>query len=192
MNGFVDRLDWTYDVQKLVLAYYSMDIPWSRKGSIAITCSREELDGKLMDAVHGGATERSIFNGEVVRKDEWYDQFIPYFEKHPAIQNVWEDMNQRLGKVFRMRFMRMEPMEALSFHTDATVRYHIPLITNTNCFFFIDEGLHVWDPNPKVEGMGVYHLPADGGVFRVNTKERHTAYNGGNQSRMHLVLSAHD
>ncbi len=41
-----------------------------------------------------------------------------------------------------------------------------------------------------VSGSGeTFHVPPDGGVYRIHTRGEHTAFNAGPTDRVHLVMS---
>jgi hypothetical protein len=61
-------------------------------------------------------------------------------------------------------------------HRDPTIRYHLVLKTNPQAFFIFPSG-------------GVFSIPADNHIYRLDTRELHTAINGGEESRVHLVIS---
>lgn len=79
---------------------------------------------------------------------------------------------EKLG-MYRTRLMNLKPKTCYSYHRDPTVRLHIPLTTNDNCFFVIDDE--------------VIRYPADGNYFIVDTRKMHTAVNTSYEDRLHLV-----
>ena len=52
-------------------------------------------------------------------------------------------------------------------------RFHIPLITNDNCFFVVDDK--------------IVRYPADGNYYIVDTTKKHTAVNASWEDRIHLI-----
>lgn len=76
-------------------------------------------------------------------------------------------------KFFRTRVMKMKPKTCYSYHTDLTIKVHIPLITNNDCFFLIEDE--------------VFRLPADGNHYVVDTRKRHTFVNASFEERIHIV-----
>jgi hypothetical protein len=80
------------------------------------------------------------------------------------------------GRIGRVRLMHLAPKACYSMHRDPTVRYHFVLRTNPQAFLIFEEGR-------------VVSLPANGEVVWVDTRHRHTAINGGEDSRIHLVMS---
>jgi hypothetical protein len=76
----------------------------------------------------------------------------------------------------RARLMALTPRTCYSVHRDSTVRYHIAISTSEHALFIF------------VERERVVHVPADGNAYFVDTRELHTAMNGGRELRTHLVV----
>ena len=62
-----------------------------------------------------------------------------------------------------------------SWHRDPEPRLHIPIVTNPGSLFVVNHH--------------VTHLPADGSVFFTDTRGYHTALNGGETRRVHIVAA---
>lgn len=75
--------------------------------------------------------------------------------------------------MYRSRLMRIRPKTCYSYHWDLTKRMHIPLITNDDNFFVIDDV--------------VSRYPADGSYYLVDTTKKHTFVNASFESRLHIV-----
>jgi aspartyl/asparaginyl beta-hydroxylase len=107
-----------------------------------------------------------------IGRDTDYDQLVPglrgtYFEELFAALPF---------KPFRARLMSLDPKIAYSVHRDETPRFHIAINTSEHARFVFTEKEHV------------IHIPADGRVYFVDTREEHTAFNGGSEPRLHLVV----
>lgn len=76
-------------------------------------------------------------------------------------------------KMYRSRIMNMYPSLCYSYHRDPTPRIHIPLVTNENCFFVIEDE--------------VIRLPADGNYYYVDTTKKHTFVNASAKDRIHII-----
>lgn len=74
-----------------------------------------------------------------------------------------------------MRVLLKAPFNCNSWHRDPEPRLHIPVTTNPGALFVVNDH--------------VTHLPADGSVYFTDTRGYHTALNGGDQSRIHLVAA---
>jgi len=75
----------------------------------------------------------------------------------------------------RVRILKLDSRSSLSYHRDPEPRIHIPIVTNPGALVVVKNF--------------ATHLPADGSAYIVNTKKYHTAINGGNEPRVHLVAS---
>ena len=100
-----------------------------------------------------------------------YTQLIPEFEK-TYFKEVYETLSKRY-KLGRVRLLLKEPRSTLSWHKDPECRLHVPIITNKGCSMVIENVAK--------------HLPADGKVWITNNTKYHNFFNGGEQSRIHLV-----
>jgi Aspartyl/Asparaginyl beta-hydroxylase len=87
-----------------------------------------------------------------------------------------EIFNQLPFTPFRARLMGLECKARYSPHRDATPRYHIALKTTELAHFvFVGQNRAI-------------HIPADGRIYFVDTREEHTAFNDGPSLRLHLVF----
>ena len=100
-----------------------------------------------------------------------YTQLVPEFEK-TYFKEVFDALSSRF-KLGRVRLLLKEPRSTLSWHKDPEPRLHIPIITNLGCSMVIENVAK--------------HLPADGHVTITNNTKYHNFFNGGEQSRIHLV-----
>ena len=87
-------------------------------------------------------------------------------------KEVYETLAKKF-KIGRVRILLKEPRSTLSWHRDPEPRLHIPIITNEGCSMVIENVAK--------------HLPADGKVTITNNTKYHNFFNGGEQSRIHLV-----
>ena len=104
-------------------------------------------------------------------------------ETHPAnLWNLWNDLGEKLNYVYkpiyeldlelwRTRLLVAEGKYQSLKHIDYDWRYHVPIMTNTNCFLEYE--------NEKI------HLPADGHAYIVNAGFMHSFSNGGLTPRYH-------
>jgi len=100
-----------------------------------------------------------------------YTQIVPMF-KNTYFNDVYENLKKRF-KIGRVRILLKEPRSTLSWHRDPEPRLHIPIITNPGCSMVIENVAK--------------HMPADGSVTITNNTKYHNFFNGGEQSRIHLV-----
>ena len=112
---------------------------------------------------------------EVVRDipidESKYTEITPEF-KDTYFNEVYKILKDKF-KIGRVRLLLKEPRSTLSWHKDPEPRLHIPIITNLGCSMVIENIAK--------------HLPADGHVTITNNTKYHNFFNGGEQSRIHLV-----
>ena len=112
---------------------------------------------------------------EVVRdkqiNEEAYTEFVKEFE-NTYFKKVYNILSKKF-KLGRVRILLKKPRSTLSWHRDPEPRLHIPIITNPGSIMVIEDVAK--------------HLPADGSVWITNNTKYHNAFNGGEESRIHLV-----
>ena len=100
-----------------------------------------------------------------------YTEFVKEFE-NTYFKEVYDTLSKKF-KLGRIRILLKEPRSTLSWHRDPEPRLHIPIITNPGSIMVIENVAK--------------HLPADGSVWITNNTKYHNAFNGGEESRVHLV-----
>ena len=100
-----------------------------------------------------------------------YTEFVEDY-KNTYFKKVYDELSKRY-KLGIVRLLLKEPRSTLSWHRDPEPRLHIPIITNPGCLMVIDNVAK--------------HMPADGSVWITNNTKYHNFFNGGEQSRIHLV-----
>lgn len=90
---------------------------------------------------------------------------------------VFDEIYQMLKtkyKIGRVRLMKSNPKNCMSWHKDDTRRLHYPIKTQEGCFMVIDNELK--------------HLQANK-WYITNTLLPHTAFNASKEERIHLVVN---
>jgi hypothetical protein len=121
--------------------------------------------------------------------DPWYESC--YQEKDIAPEESYDTLIPELRgsyladvlasfpfPICRARLLGLTPRTCYSVHRDATARYHVAINTSEHALFIF------------VEQDRVIRVPADGNAYFVDTREVHTAMNGGRDLRTHLVVAA--
>ena len=105
--------------------------------------------------------------GRSLGQELMYTNLNPFFK-----DTIFEEVINRYN-LTRTRLMWVDPYACYSMHRDETPRVHIPLITNSNCYFVFQNGkiVHLFK---KV-------------VWWVDTRKTHTFMNCSEESRLHLV-----
>ncbi len=128
-------------------------------------------------SVFDGAGALFDFKNSVWRAHEIdFIYFLDEF-KNTYLEKIYHQLQLTFNKkVARIRLMYLPPKTCYSLHFDATVRYHIALETNPAAFLIFKNDLPA-------------HIPSDGFVYFADTREWHSAMNGGDEGRLHLVIS---
>ena len=75
-------------------------------------------------------------------------------------------------KMFRTRVMLQPSASCYTYHKDFTPRKHIPVITNNDCLFILED---------------IVYRMKEGLIYFVDTTKQHTAVNGSKKTRIHIV-----
>ncbi len=115
---------------------------------------------------------------EEVRREEPVDErafteFAPMFAD-TYFKYVHSELTRRFP-VGRMRVLSKGLYNCNSWHRDPEPRLHIPLVSNPGALFAVNHH--------------ITHLPADGSVYFTDTRGYHTALNGGETHRAHIVAA---
>lgn len=96
------------------------------------------------------------------------DQLVNFHFDVPYINSLLTKYNIGYGRVAILK-----GKTCYTYHKDKTKRIHIPIETNDNNFFVMNDT--------------VFRLPADGSVYEVDTTYIHTFVNGSVSRRVHIV-----
>jgi hypothetical protein len=108
--------------------------------------------------------------------EEAYKVFEPLL-MGTYFKNVYDTLSEHY-KLGRVRILRLDSRTSLSYHRDPEARLHIPIITNPGALMIVEKD--------------AYHMRATGGVYYMDTTKYHSALNGGNDPRVHLVATILD
>ena len=95
------------------------------------------------------------------------DLVVPLFDL-PYVNSLMNKFKIGYG-----RLCFLQSKTCYTYHKDISKRIHIPIETNDQCFFVLDDE--------------VIRLPADGSVYEVDTTKMHTFVNGSMSTRTHIV-----
>lgn len=102
-----------------------------------------------------------------------FSEFNPKF-KGTYFEHVHEELAKRFP-IGRTRVLSKGLYNCNSWHRDPEPRLHIPVISNPGSLFVVNHH--------------VTHMPADGSVYFTDTRGYHTALNGGETRRVHVVAA---
>lgn len=109
---------------------------------------------------------------EIVDESQ-FSEFVEEF-KGTYLEHVHIELSKRYP-IGRMRVLLKEVYNCNSWHRDPEPRLHIPIYTNPGSLFIVNHHCT--------------HLPADGSVYFTDTRGYHTALNGGEDNRIHIVAA---
>lgn len=108
-------------------------------------------------------TEGKLLNGPY--------KTLPEFVGTP-LGNVLE----LLGNPGEARLLKLDSAESYTAHSDPDDRIHLAIITNTYSYLM------------DLDDDKIYHLPADGELWEMDTSKMHVAANFGSRPRIHLNI----
>ena len=120
-------------------------------------------------------------NYEEVQVERFVDEEAYRVFEPLLMDSYFKNIHQTLSEHYslgRVRILKLDTRTSLSYHRDPEARLHIPIITNPGALMIVEKAAH--------------HMKADGGVYYMDTTKYHTALNGGNQPRIHLVATIVD
>ena len=183
-NNFQKQKDIKFDIIKLrqalkqVLSKKGFDDAEgiSHFGAISLNQIPGDPESTKGKNVRGVFWTKPDSSGKEVLRDkqineEAYTEFVKEFE-NTYFKKVYDTLAKKF-KLGRVRILLKEPRSTLSWHRDPEPRLHIPIITNPGSIMVIENVAK--------------HLPADGSVWITNNTKYHNAFNGGEESRIHLV-----
>lgn len=147
-----------------ILKFYESienNISWEHNGKNGSKGKQTSIQYKIGDDCWASSTGRCKGN------EQEYNVINPAFKDSPI-----EEIIKKYSLV-RSRLMWVAPMSCYSMHSDSSLRIHIPLITNEDCYF-------LFKFKPPV------HLPS-GKVWLVDTRRLHTFINCSDTWRLHIV-----
>ncbi len=132
-------------------------------------------------------TENDLSGRYWIRGDDRYveeprEELVPeiqFSELNPALKGsyfeyVFEELASRFP-IGRTRILSKSQYNCNSWHRDPEPRLHIPVVSNPGSMFVVNHH--------------ATHLPADGSVYFTDTRGYHTALNGGDNNRVHIVAA---
>lgn len=107
---------------------------------------------------------------------EWHFDTLCTVFKGTEFERAYNYISERY-KVGRVRVMKNSPHYCMTWHNDSTARIHYPIKTQEGCKMVIEDE--------------IMHLPADT-LWWTETTNMHTAFNGSDAERLHLVAAVID
>ena len=181
----VQRLDLAVDVDRLrtsldeVLGALDYDTTYGEWGFGVLPVTRRPgTDGRDVVDLSGRFWIRPDDSYDEIARDPVVDEHA-YRELVPEFAGTYiaevVDALRAVASIGRIRINLKQPFNANSWHRDPEPRIHVPIHTNPGCLFVVNHHCT--------------HLPVDGSVYFTDTRGYHTALNGGDTPRVHLVAA---
>ena len=177
----IQRLDLSFDLGRMrsALADLLGVAGWQGEGFKAIPLTRRPgVEAPTANDLSGRYWLRVDDSYEEVPREDLVEE-ISFSEFVPDFRGTYfEEIHRELSARFpigRMRILCKDILTCNSWHRDPEPRLHIPIHTNPGSLFVVNHH--------------VTHLPADGHVYFTDTRGYHTALNGGETRRVHIVAA---
>lgn len=170
MSKYIEQFPFKIDPQPYIDLWKSL--PPMRQHNLKYREIDRELEIEEILSIGSG----SLRDQDTIKRQEYTQHLFPLTKK---LENQIYEYSSGNLLINRIRFMSMTPISCLSYHKDPdAIRYHIPLITNDDCFFVVEDT--------------VARMPDVGSLYSLQTNVKHTAINGSRtEDRLHLVFSTH-
>ncbi|WP_271272263.1 hypothetical protein [Aliamphritea hakodatensis] len=177
----IAKLDLKFDIDELRKCYFELQKHVENLGSgfhaLALTRRPGVEVPEPYDLV-GRFWTRTDDTYQEYARDEMVDESL-FTEFNPLFKDTYfEEVHKQLIARFpigRMRVLKKDIYNCNSWHRDPEPRLHIPVISNPGSLFIVNHHCT--------------HLPADGSVYFTDTRGYHTALNGGEDPRVHIVAA---
>ena len=149
-----------------------------KSNAICLNYDEKELDEWFGGNVRGKYWTKPDSSFEEMEREPYIDEsrYTLFNSKlnDTYLKHVYETLSEHFA-IGRCRIIKMPPRTTLSWHRDPEKRIHISIKTNYGSRMFIED-------------TG-FHIPADGHVYITDNTKYHTAINGGEEDRIHLVAT---
>lgn len=132
--------------------------------------SDNDLSGRFYTRIDESLVEHA--RDDIIDESE-FSEFVSDY-KGTYLEYIHQELSKRYP-IGRMRVLLKEVYNCNSWHRDPEPRLHIPIYTNPGALFIVNHHCT--------------HLPADGSVYYTDTRGYHTALNGGESNRVHIVAA---
>ena len=146
--------------------------------AICLNYDEKELDEWFGGNVRGKYWTKPDSSFEEMEREPYVDEYRYTLFNEKLNDTYFKYVYDKINEFFeigRCRVIKMPQRTTLSWHRDPEKRLHIAIKTNHGARMFI-------------EHTG-YHIPADGNIYVTDNTKYHTAINGGEEDRIHLVAT---
>ena len=167
IRGALDHIKSTSEFKTAASGFHALAMTRRKDGTAD---SDKDLVGRYYTRVDDSYEE--IAKDELV-DESLFSELVDVF-KGTYFETIHKELSARYP-IGRVRILEKDSYNCNSWHRDPEPRIHIPIYTNPGSLFIVNHHCT--------------HLPADGSVYFTDTRGYHTALNGGEHSRTHLVAT---
>ena len=167
IRGALDHIKSTSEFKTAASGFHALAMTRSKNGTAD---SDNDLVGRYYTRVDDSYEE--IAKDELV-DESLFSELVDIF-KGTYFETIYKELTARYP-IGRVRILEKDSYNCNSWHRDPEPRIHIPIYTNPGSLFIVNHHCT--------------HLPADGSVYFTDRRGYHTALNGGEHSRTHLVAT---
>ena len=167
IRGALDHIKSTSEFKTAASGFHALAMTRRKDGAAD---SDNDLVGRYYTRVDDSYEE--IAKDELV-DESLFSELVDIF-KGTYFETIYKELTARYP-IGRVRILEKDSYNCNSWHRDPEPRIHIPIYTNPGSLFIVNHHCS--------------YLPADGSVYFTDTRGYHTALNGGEQPRTHLVAT---
>lgn len=156
----ISRTDISFDPEKVEKAFQLVSGLPQQRHAVAVT-SKPGAEDPLYDGISARPEEEMLYN--VINAE--------------FLGTYFEEILTALPFPFgRTRIMWIPAQKCYPVHTDHSIRYHLALDTHDGAFILYPHA------------GKLYHIPADGYLYKMDARPPHTGVNCGPLTRAHMVI----
>ena len=170
MGQFIKKLKYEFNIEKISTVIDSLpDL-----NQITLNNRGDDPEDPLTCGSGGLQNWYNIKTYDDIKEKDFDWKYLNDIFKNTYIEEVYDTISEH-WQIGRARVMKLESKQCYTYHHDFSKRIHIPLVTNEHCWFFNQDWIN-------------YNMPV-GGIYLLDTTQKHTAGNFGKETRTHIVMA---
>ena len=186
-----ERTDVQYDLDVLLMTYEKISQSLGKdKWRYKQTALQYAVNPLRPHTDACGSFSKRIMPDLGIEKQEEFRHLNPEYK-----DTIFEEILTKHNAI-RTRLMWRSTQTTYSVHYDMdSWRYHIALYTNPHAYVIYPKGyreLYLKRKFPPNLTDAIFHIPADGYVYRMRTDVPHSVANCGKEDRLHIAWGSND
>jgi hypothetical protein len=194
IKNFTPEENYSFDVQKLADDFAKIEATHPGKTTYWLTTLSKEATND-MTALYDTSYIKNLYPKELFKDAERlskannanlsvdnFHSFMTGSYTHSIVLQIESDLRKAGKRITGVSYHKLYVARCYPLHTDRMEqRFHIPIITNANVFFMVEEEL-------GNENYEIWRMPDAGKVYVFTPTAMHTAINAGYDDRVHLLI----